>query len=342
MGGRPIIWATCFMIADAITRPLALWERAVKLDPTNAVAWRNLGIGYFNIAKKPAKARRAYNNAFAADPGDSRLLYERDQLLKRLAVTPEKRLAALERHPQLVAERDDLSVEVGALYNQTGQHARALAIASNRPFQPWEGGEGQALGLHVRTHLLLGRQRLNADPDQAREHFHQALASPSNLHEAKHLLANQSDIHYWLGRALAGLGQKAEARKHWKISAEFRGDFQDMSIRAHSEMTFYSALALAQLGRRSASRKLLEELSLYARRLAASTAKIDYFATSLPDMLLFEEDIQQRQQITADFLAAQALLGLGFKVKARTKINAILKRDPSHALARDFLDFSPE
>ena len=33
-------------------------------------------------------------------------------------------------------------------------------------------------------------------------HFEEALTAPENLGEAKHVLANQSDIHYWLGIAL--------------------------------------------------------------------------------------------------------------------------------------------
>jgi hypothetical protein len=38
---------------------------------------------------------------------------------------------------------------------------------------------------------------------------------------------------------------------------------------------------------------------------------VDYFATSLPTMLLFEDDLQRRQEVTAKFLQAQALHGLG-------------------------------
>src|SRR5262249_1171500 len=40
---------------------IRLWEKSTKLDGTFSVAWRNLGIGYFNIRKQPAKARTAYD-----------------------------------------------------------------------------------------------------------------------------------------------------------------------------------------------------------------------------------------------------------------------------------------
>jgi tetratricopeptide (TPR) repeat protein len=313
-----------------------MWERAVKLDPHDPVAWRNLGIGYFNATGQAAKARAAYDRAFRADPRDARLLYERDQLWKRLGEDPSRRLRELKRHLHLVSQRDDLNVELCALYNQTGNHDKALAIIANRNFQPWEGGEGQALGQHVRTHLALGRQALNAcDAAAARMHFEAALKSPRNLGEAKHLLANQSDIHFWLGVALDRVGDKQAARDHWLTAATFKGDFQEMRVRAFSEMTYYSALALERLGRKATARKLLRDLLRYAEELATTPAKIDYFATSLPTMLIFEDDLDYRQQTTAMFLQAQAQLGLGNRTKAGTLLKKVLSRDPNHALAAD-------
>lgn len=316
---------------------IRLWKHAAKLDPSFPTGWRNLGIGYFNITKNPAKARAAYNRACRLAPDDARLLFERDQLWKRLGESPAKRLRVLDKHPGLTSRRDDLSVELCALYNQTGQAAKARAIVSTRHFQPWEGGEGQAMGQHVRSHLLLGRAALAAgDFATAIQSFEHALCSPENLGEAKHLLANQSDIHFWLGEARAAAGHRAEARAAWTAGAAFRGDFQDMSVRAFSEMTYFSALSRARLGQKTKATRLIKDLLAYARDLEKQPAKIDYFATSLPTMLLFEADLQAVQTTTARFLQAQALLGLGQKAKARTLLADVLKRDPSHALAADF------
>jgi tetratricopeptide (TPR) repeat protein len=320
------------------TEAIRYWERAAKLDPTFSIVWRNLGIGYFNVSGKPAKARAAYEKALRASPRESRLLYERDQLWKRLRASPRRRLAELENHPDLVEERDDLSVELCALFNQTGQPARALDILTTRKFQPWEGGEGLALGQHVRTHLSLARSAVQkGDLPSALSCLENALVSPANLGEARHLLANQSDIHYHLGQVHAALGNRKNARKHWNCAAKFRGDFQQMSVRLFSEMTYFSALSLKCLGKSKESKNLFHQLLDYARRLEKAKAKIDYFATSLPTMLLFDEDIQFRQETQALFMQAQAHLGLGKRKKARLLLDAVLRRDPSHALAADLL-----
>lgn len=314
------------------------WERAAQLDAAFPTAWRNLGIGYFNIAKKPAKARAAYERACRCAPGDARLLYERDQLWKRLGEAPKIRLRLLEKHLDLIALRDDLSVELCTLYNQVGKPAKAEAILASRHFQPWEGGEGQAMGQHVRCQLLLGRNALlHRDFSGAIKHFEQALTSPENLGEAKHLLANQSDILFWLGEARAAAGDRSGALAAWTAAATFKGDFQDMSVRAFSEMTYFSARSWERLGKVTQAKRLLKDLLDYARTLEKQVAKIDYFATSLPTMLLFDADIQACQVTSARFLQAQALLGIGQQAKARTLLIDVLQREPHHAQATEFL-----
>ena len=100
-------------------------------------------------------------------------------------------------------------------------------------------------------------------------------------------------------------------------------------------MTYFSALAWKRLGQRAKAQKLFRELLAYAQQLEKSPAKIDYFATSLPTMLLFDDDIQFRQETAAMFLQAQARLVLGQKLQAEKLLQHVLRRDPNHALAAD-------
>jgi tetratricopeptide (TPR) repeat protein len=176
---------------------------------------------------------------------------------------------------------------------------------------------------------------MGSDAATARQHFEAALTAPPNLGEARHLLANQSHIHYWLGCALAELSQMKPARQRWRAAATFRGDFLEMRVRAFSEMTYYSALSWERLGRKDKARRLLRDLLGHARQLQQAEARIDYFATSLPTMLLFDDDLPFRQETTALFLQAQAHLGLGRRAKAEALLRTVLKRDPNHALAAD-------
>jgi predicted Zn-dependent protease len=79
----------------------------------------------------------------------------------------------------------------------------------------------------------------------------------------------------------------------------------------------------------------LKDLLAYAKGLAKTEAKIDYFATSLPTMLLFDDDLQFRRQTMALVLEAQARFGLGQKTRANALLKQILKRDPNNVSAAD-------
>ena len=317
---------------------IALWERAARRDPSFSTVWRNLGISYFNVLGDEELARSAFDKAVQANPGDARILYEQDQLWKRLGESPERRLTNLERCSELVRLRDDLSVELASLYNQTRQYERALSLFASRKFQPWEGGEGLALGQYVRANLALGRRALaQGDSLEARRLFEAALSCPENLGEATHLLANQSDVYYFLGSAFEAEGDHASAQQWFERAARHKGDFQEMSVKSCSEMSYYNALALKQLGRASDAEELLRSLLAYAKALAGQVARIDYFATSLPTMLLFEDDLQKRNTVTATFLRAQAWLGLGDSAKARDLLQEVMVLDRNHSRAADML-----
>ena len=312
------------------------WETSVGIDPAHPTAWRNLGIGRFNILGDPAGACEAYERAMALDPDDARVLYERDQLWKRVGVAPRERLAELRLHAPLIDRRDDLCVEYSALLNHVGQPAEALRRLCGRHFQPWEGGEGQALGQYVRACLALARAALeDGNAEQAVIHCRAALNPPHSLGEARHLLANPSDVLFWLGTAWAAAGQPAEAERVWHQAAAFRGDFQTMSVRAYSEMSYFSALSLQALGREQEARDLLTAVLDHAEALMRTPATIDYFATSLPTMLLFDDDLQKRQNQQAQLMKAQALAGLGQRTEAVATIEVLLQADPNNAMAID-------
>jgi hypothetical protein len=242
-------------------------------------------------------------------------------------------LAELEQRLELVGTRDDLSVELAAIYNQVDQPLKAQELLAGRRFAPWEGGEGLVLGEYVRTQLSLARRALAAgDSGKAKQLLEAALAPPESLGEARHPLANQSDVYYWLGVASE---PDPSAGEWFERAAKSRGDFQEMSVRSASEMTYYSALALKRLGRIEESRNLLRELKAYALRLRRETPRVDYFATSLPAMLLFHDDLTLRNRITSLFLDAQSQLGLGQKAKAQKLLKEVLALDRNHPMASD-------
>ncbi len=319
---------------------IMMWERAVALAATFATPWRNLGIGYFNVLHDPASALQAFAKARAATPSDARILYEYDQLLKRTGHALSERLAGLEANAALVEQRDDLSVELTTLYNNLDQPRRALDLLLSREFQPWEGGEGLVLSQYVRAHVLLAHHSLQCgDPTPAIARLLAASNPPENLSEAKHLLMNLSMIDYWLGVAQHDAGNRGEAERHWTRAARQKGDFQQMQVQAVSENTYWSALALRRQGYEQDALHAFQAILDYSAHLQLQTPKIDYFATSLPAMLLFDEDLARRQTVAARFLEAQARLGLGDEADGLRLLEEVLAMDNAHTGAIDLLRF---
>jgi hypothetical protein len=54
-------------------------------------------------------------------------------------------------------------------------------------------------------------------------------------------------------------------------------------------------------------------------------------------MLLFEEDLVRRQEISAKFLRAQALIGLGRAAEGTALLDEVRKLDRNHSGAADLL-----
>ncbi|MGC3992530.1 MAG: DUF5107 domain-containing protein, partial [Propionicimonas sp.] len=158
--------------ADAVD----LWRTSASLDPGDPVVWRNLGVAAYNLDHDPAAAVEAYRMACEAAPDDARLLFESDQLHARVGTPLAVRLARLEDRADLVAQRDDLTVEYAHLLLGAGRADAALAVLSGRRFQPWEGGEGTVLRAWERTMLALAEARLAlGDPRSAITRLEDAL-----------------------------------------------------------------------------------------------------------------------------------------------------------------------
>jgi len=290
---------------------IARWEDACSANPAFATAHRNLGVAYWNTRRDGEAARAAYQHALECAPSDPRILFEYDQLRKKLKDPIEERLSMLQAHSKLVFQRDDCTVELAALYNATGQPERALETIVNRRFHPWEGGEGQVLRQYTNGHLQLGQMSLDrGDPESALEHFELAVNTPQNLGEAYHMLQAKADVNYWTGIALRTLGREEEALRYFERSANEYGDFKAMSVTRHSELSYFRGLSLLELGRNEEAKILFEDLRAYAEGLLVERAEIDYFATSLPLLLVFEDDLDELQHEEAERLIALAEEGL--------------------------------
>jgi tetratricopeptide (TPR) repeat protein len=309
------------------------WEDSVQLDDSFATAHRNLALAYYNKTNQPDKALQSLEKAFSLDNSDARVLMELDQLYKKLNYNPEKRLDFLEKHLPLVLDRDDLYLERIALYNLLGRFSTAKHLIGERIFHPWEGGEGKVTGEYVFCHIELAKQALEESRfEEALVLLAETDSYPHNLGEGKLAGAQENPINYYKGCAHEGLGQSVEAERYFKMAthglskpsqAFFYNDQQPDTI-------FYQGLAFIKLGRQKEANKCFFNLVEYAKAHQNDHIKLDYFAVSLPDLLIFDEDLDIRNTIHCYYLMGLGYIGLKQHHEAISFLKRVLELNSSH------------
>ena len=135
-----------------------------------------------------------------------------------------------------------------------------------------------------------------------------ALEPPADLGEARHPLANRSDLLLAYGDALAFAGRGDEARAAWREAASSAGDFTTMLTVPYSPMTYFSVLAARRLGDEPTAVHLIDGLRTYLAAKRDEVPSIDYFATSLPSTLTFVDGPDVAHAALVDVLDAQLAL----------------------------------
>ncbi|MDO9613271.1 MAG: DUF5107 domain-containing protein [Bacteroidota bacterium] len=295
-------------------KAVANWELSVRLDDNFPTSHRNLALAYFNKQNQPQKALAELEKAFALYETDSRILMELDQLYKRMNFAPEVRLQKLEHYPELVDFRDDLYLERVTLLNQLGRFEEAYALISSRKFHPWEGGEGKVTGQYVFSLTEMAKKAIQEKEfEKAIDFLTKAQIYPENLGEGKLTGAQENEIFYWIGCAYEGLNDTEQADLFWQRAAMglsepsvaiFYNDQQPGTI-------FYQGLALKKLGKTDEAMKRFDLLVEFGKAHLKDQVKIDYFAVSLPDLLIWEDDLFARNRQLCQYLIGLGLLGKG-------------------------------
>ncbi len=311
----------------------ALWEQAAALLPAYPTVRRNLALYYYNKAHEPHKALASLTEAYRLNELDARVLLELDQLCKKLGDTPASRIRRLEQHMDTVTRRDDLMTEYITLLNLLGQHEKAYELAVNRRFHPWEGGEGRITTQYALALKQMARQALAAgEPQKAAELLTRSLTFPHNLGEGKLEGAKDSDAYYLLGLAAQAQGDTARANEYYERAAQ--GDEEPAGMMFYNDqpadMILYQGLALRALGHEERARARFHKLADYGEKHIFDEVKIDYFAVSLPDMQLFDDDLNARNRAHCQYLIGLGSYGLGDLRRANAALAETLAIDPAH------------
>ena len=310
------------------------WELSARLNPQFPTVWRNLALARFNKEGLKEEAVELMERAFRLDKRDARVLMELDQLYKVMQKPHRERLAFLQKYPESIAQRDDLVLEEITLLNQVGRWREAMEKLDAHKFHPWEGGEGKVPAQYQICRVELAKELL-LRPDGCEEAVRlltECLSYPAHLGEGKLYGAQDNDFHYLLALAYERLGQKEQAHEHLLLATE--GPTEPAAAMyyndAKPDKIFYAALAYRKLGDEARANSLCYKLVNYGRQHLFDRVTMDYFAVSLPDLLIWDGDLQQKNTVHCNLMMALGHFGLGQTEKAQAFLSEVEKLDLNH------------
>lgn len=318
-------------------RAITLWEQSIMLDASYPTVHRNLAIAYYNKRQNAEAARKELEQAFALDETDSRVFLELDQLYKKLGVPFEERLKQYEAREALIRERDDAMLEWVTLYNLNGEPQKAYDLIMSHSFRPWEGAEGRISGQYKIALTALAREAMQQnDYERSEQLLNQALQYPENLGEGRLEGTKDNDIYYELGVVQEHLNRQDEARKYFELAQI--GDNEPAGAMYYydqpADMILYQALASKKLNQMKQYHTCLNKLQDYGERHLYDQVEDDFFAVSLPDFLIFEDDLTEKNRAHCYYLMGLSKLGAGEYAAAEENFEQCMEIDYNHQKSR--------
>ena len=315
------------------------WELSARLDPTFPTVWRNLALARFNKQNRQEEALEYMEKAFRLDQTDARMLMELDQLYKRLHHPYQERLDFLQRYPDLILRRDDLVLEEITLLNQLGRYEEAMQKLDAHQFHPWEGGEGKVPAQYQICRVELAKQAITAKAyEKAVGLLLACLEYPHHLGEGKLYGAQENDFYYLLGIAYDALGRKDQAMECWEAAT--KGPQEPAAAMyyndAKPDKIFYQGLALLKLGRDDEAHGRFYRLINYGKQHIFERQTMDYFAVSLPDLLIWDDSLDTKNEIHCKYMLALGYYGMGEKEKALKYLAEVEALDNNHQGIQQF------
>ena len=309
------------------------WGKAVEADPKFPTAWRCLALAQFNKQGRQDEAVENMEKAFHLDETDARILMELDQLYKRLQRPHQSRLDFLRKYPKLIAQRDDLVLEEITLLNQLGRYEEAMQHLDAHIFHPWEGGEGKVPAQYQICRVGLALEAIaEQDYKKAVSLLRECLEYPHHLGEGKLYGAQENDFYYLLGIAYEAMGNQAEAIQCWEEAT--KGPQEPAAAMyyndAKPDKIFYQGMALLKLGRTGEAHGRFYKLINYGKQHVFEKQVMDYFAVSLPDLLIWEDSLDTKNEIHCKYMLALGYYGLGDNAKAEKYLEEVEKLDCNH------------
>ncbi len=272
------------------------WENAVRLDPSLAIAFRNLGWGYYHHQGDGLKAIAAYEKALTLKKDEPVYYEELDALYEMSNAPVEKRLALFEGNNETVSKRDDAFARQITVLTLGGKPDKAVEYLAGRKFS-YREGSSRVRDIIIDAHLMLGKKFFaERDYKKALDNFLLAQVPEEEAGDSR--LGNRNlQVDYFIGTAYEALGNKSKARNYFALST-------GQQARSSSYIKYYQGLSFSKIGKKKEATDIFNALIAEGdRQIGQSSSKeVDFFAK-------FGEKEAENARLSNAYL----LKGLGYK-----------------------------
>jgi tetratricopeptide (TPR) repeat protein len=299
-------------------RAIKSWEKAVELDPSLAIAWRNIGFGYYQHGNDVKKAIAAYEKAVSYKNDDPVYYTELDPLYELDNAPIQKRAGLFEGKNNVVKQRDDSFVRQIIVMNLSGQYGKAVEYLAGSTFH-FREGSSRVRDITVDAKLLYGKQLLSEKKyDAALQQFISAV-EPQTV--AKREDNRSPQINYYIGLAYEALGKKKEAKSYFALSTE-------QKVEASDYISYYHGLSYQKLGNKDQASACFREMIKAGEDRIKKGTEVDFFAK------FGERETENVRLSNAYLLKGLGYKGLGDKKSADENLNKAVELSVSNLYAK--------
>jgi tetratricopeptide (TPR) repeat protein len=156
------------------------------------------------------------------------------------------------------------------------------------------------------------------------------------LGEGKLSNAEENEVDYYKGIAYQKLGNDAESTKY--LMKATQGSTEPQQAFYYNDQQpdkiFYQGLAWRALGEENKARSRFNKLIDHGKKHLFDDCKIDYFAVSLPELAIWEDNLNIRNQIHCYYVMALGYSGLGKEELAEEYYEKVKRLDVNKQVFR--------
>jgi tetratricopeptide (TPR) repeat protein len=228
------------------------WKKAVEQNPNLAIAYRNIGWGYYRHYENITEAISYYEKAMDLTQQEAIYYTELDALYELENTSIDKRLKLFEGRNEVVKNRDDAFIRQIAVLTLAGQPEKAVEYLDGVEFA-YREGSSKVREIIIDAQLMLGKKYFSYKKyEKALEYFLKAQV-PEEEAGSDRFGSRDIQVNYYIGLAKKALGEKSKANEFFSKAAGKKTADTDV-------MNYYQGLSYAELDDNSNARKTFERM----------------------------------------------------------------------------------